>query len=675
MSNMKKRYAKCMLLLLDHMRADIPLATITSRDIPQELLPSEIPKMIVEYLNIRAYGVSHPTEDDRPILNRLSTLQFYKKAISSYMLNGNSHWDDVLNRGNPTKSKEVNDMIKQVVKHEVRHQGVSSKARRAFEYKEFLALCKLIRTKGFKANVSNVEALRWSRLTAMLNFQWQLMARQDDMINLKFETVTTNIEFPFALNCQMRWSKNISEERDAPDQVIFGSMEEYICPLLNLAQYIETAPKCGEVLSKEGHLFGGSKARSGIRRLFDVLLNDEEFHALLSGLIGNHSVRKGSATYAMRSGLSRDHTNRRGRWRVRKQVVDSYIDVNLPYPDSLAAHKLCGPRGSCKYKPNRQVNLPNSFILEKIVPHCMSLLGDAAALLLGHALLWAAFQDKNHRDEDYPLVQTWLRDRIVRSYEETYGPCESQNVDNPIKRISFVPQGVGDQVNIIEIDLDNDDDDDNNEDELTSSYNRIARMSSGGLGDAAAPILAHQITMQRQIEEVKGEMLQQLFELRTLNQKHYRILTSSIKRIAIEPVVRPRALLPGAEAQRGMHGQNINIEDEDDNELLELDTIRLVRLYKHPKSLFDLWKEYQFGLNGEKPAKEFTLEERGKNKSMYCRRKVFWDVIRSMVRAGHTSHTAIDKVYLVYGRGTSVTKILLKMIRDRKEGGHPSLTV
>ena len=52
------------------------------------------------------------------------------------------------------------------------------------------------------------------------------MARQDDMINLKFETVTTNLEFPFALNCQMRWSKYIQEERDSPDQVMFGSIEE-----------------------------------------------------------------------------------------------------------------------------------------------------------------------------------------------------------------------------------------------------------------------------------------------------------------------------------------------------------------------------------------------------------------------------------------------------------------
>ena len=77
------------------------------------------------------------------------------------------------------------------------------------------------------------------------------------------------------------------------------------------------------------------------------------------------------------------------------------------------------------------------------------------------------------------------------------------------------------------------------------------------------------------------------------------------------------------------------------------------KLYCSPKTLFDLWHEYQFGLNGCKPAKEFTLEERGKVKSVYCRRKVFWDVITLLVNAGHTSEVAIDKVYACYGRGKS----------------------
>ena len=101
----------------------------------------------------------------------------------------------------------------------------------------------------------------------------------------------------------------------------------------------------------------------------------------------------------------------------------------------------------------------------------------------------------------------------------------------------------------------------------------------------------------------------------------------------------------------------------------------LAKLYRSPKSLFDLWHEYQFGLNGEKPAKEFNSQERGKNKSMYCRRKVFWDVIRNLVNAGFTSDAAIDKVYQVYGRATSVTTILVMMVRDRKTGGNPNLRV
>ena len=98
------------------------------------------------------------------------------------------------------------------------------------------------------------------------------------------------------------------------------------------------------------------------------------------------------------------------------------------------------------------------------------------------------------------------------------------------------------------------------------------------------------------------------------------------------------------------------------------DTVRRMpaKLSRSPKTLFDLWHEYQFGLNGCKPAKDFTLEERGKVKSVYCRRKVFWDVVASLVNAGHTSEVAIDKVYACYGRVKSVTTILLNTVQDRR---------
>ena len=67
-------------------------------------------------------------------------------------------------------------------------------------------------------------------------------------------------------------------------------------------------------------------------------------------------------------------------------------------------------------------------------------------------------------------------------------------------------------------------------------------------------------------------------------------------------------------------------------------------------------------LDGEKPVKEFSSRERGKNKSIYCRQKLLWDVISDLIRAGYTSDTANDKVYQVYGRGTSVTSILVVIV-------------
>ena len=681
---MKKRYANCMKQFLDHIEAEVSVAIIISREIPQNLLLSITPKMIVAFLNAKAYGTEYPVEEDRPVRCRSNTLFFYKKALSSFMCNANSNWDDVLNRGNPTKARQVNEMIKRVIKHEVRHEGVSSKARRAFDYKEYLELCKLLRRKGFKTESSILDGLRYTRLLAMLNLQWQLMARMDDMINLKFESICTNLLFPFACNVKMRWSKNITEEREAPDQLILGSLEENICPFLTMAMYIETSAEAGELLSSDGHVFGGVKSRHGIRRLFDVLVSDAEFPVLLAGLVGNHSVRKGSATYAMRSGLSRDHTNRRGRWRVRKQVVDAYIDVNLPYPDTLAAHKLCGPKGSCKYTLHRDVDVSDSFLLEKVVPNCRRLLGDQVALPLGLALLWAGFRDKSHRNDETTdlMLQHWLQQKIVSAYEDSYGTVENLNIENPVRRLGLVPQGNGDQVNMIEIDFDGDDD----------AAAVVGTGSAGGLSsDTVGPLLAHQMTVQRQIEEVKSQVMQQLFEMKTQHHKQYRILTCNIKRIAIQPVVRPSRLIPGATAQgtqADTSGQttnhnetNLNNEEEkDETPYVGFDEVEHIfprhpQLYKSPKTLFDLWQEFQFGINGEKAARDFNYHERGKCKSLYSRRKVFWDCVATLVRAGHTSDTAIDKIYAAYGRNTSVTNILLKMIQDRRVGGHPSLRV
>ena len=59
---------------------------------------------------------------------------------------GNLAWDEISLKGNSTKSEEVNDCIKDVMKAEVQNQGVLMAAKRAVEYKEFLNL--IVRKKG-----------------------------------------------------------------------------------------------------------------------------------------------------------------------------------------------------------------------------------------------------------------------------------------------------------------------------------------------------------------------------------------------------------------------------------------------------------------------------------------------------------------------------------------------
>ena len=101
----------------------------------------------------------------------------------------------------------------------------------------------------------------------------------------------------------------------------------------------------------------------------------------------------------------------------------------------------------------------------------------------------------------------------------------------------------------------------------------------------------------------------------------------------------------------------------------------IAKLSKCPRSLHELWKEYEFGSGGFKAAKDFTERERGADKSKYYRRNVFWKKVGELILAGLSSDDACDLVYRCYGSSCSVTCILNKMISDKKVGGHPGLRI
>ena len=86
-----------------------------------------------------------------------------------------------------------------------------------------------------------------------------------------------------------------------------------------------------------------------------------------------------------------------------------------------------------------------------------------------------------------------------------------------------------------------------------------------------------------------------------------------------------------------------------------------------------LWREYQFGLGNNKAARDFTHHERGRISWKYSFRNNFWELVDGRIRYGDTYNTAIDRIYEVYGRNQSVTKILEAIRRDKPNGGHPNL--
>ena len=78
------------------------------------------PIHVARWMKLRAYGMEEPGPNDQPTFARSGSLEFWKKAISSFMPNRLMAWNAIASAGNPTRSIEVNDLIKAIRKKEVR---------------------------------------------------------------------------------------------------------------------------------------------------------------------------------------------------------------------------------------------------------------------------------------------------------------------------------------------------------------------------------------------------------------------------------------------------------------------------------------------------------------------------------------------------------------------------
>ena len=193
------------------------------------------------------------------------------------------------------------------------------------------------------------------------------------------------------------------------------------------------------------------------------------------------------------------------------------------------------------------------------------------------------------------------------------------------------------------------------------------RRMTGGIGNQSVrnQLLALQSGIMA-IRRDQATLKTDIGEVLIANARNFDIMNGNIKRIALQPARRVdrsgtleagNAVMAGVDAGDGTGGDRTHAV-----------MIPAASLMPTPRSLYDLWQEYQHGIGGRKPARLFSHSERGHVKHKYHRRKIVWDIVSGIVRQGHTSDAAIDRLHAIYGAQTSVTNIINGLKRDKKNG-------
>jgi hypothetical protein len=276
-------------------------------------------------------------------------------------------------------------------------------------------------------------------------------------------------------------------------------------------------------------------------------------------------------------------------------------------------------------------------MMNVVAPTINQIYGEEMALLLAPALLWAAFDESVAAKSVMPAS---LRKLSVDGFT---GGCET----NPVEKVSLLITGSGDQLRIV--DLMTQDSTPNSDTTHTgggvATAGGTTQGTSQGSGEEIQGLYSLLYQQQRQIEELKRDHNERtdglLAEVRWMN--------TNIHRITRQPVIR----------KVGVKG------------IVNPSVIVLYRappsLSSRPTDLYVLWKEYEFGIGGRKAAKDFTYRERGASRAIFCRRKVFLDVVLRLISDGYTHETAIDHIYNHYGKQKSVTQILMCIRKEKSE--------
>ena len=384
---------------------------------------------LVHYFEFLAYGTENVMAGAKPTGYRSNSLLAYKRSISYYMPLHND-FDVFANRGNPTKAKSINTFIKKVKQFEARDQGAKSQVKRAYTVEEFNRVVK----RG-KKKVQKRESYFFRFIfSAILVLQNVLAGRIDDMIMLDVDELKKSREKGL-IEIKLTWSKNIYSEDASYYQLIMGSMDSNLCPLIALGAYVSYFETNGELQKHEDRerpvvnpadpnwatkqhpepilpgFFRISKTKKVTKSRFRTRLTKINEDEDITGC-STHSTRKKAVEEIQDCQLERKISVQRGRWQDAEDKQASAIyhkRLNKGY-DYKAANCLAGPLGSSRY---HVVGLTEQIVKE-ILP-AGDTLKNGVANVLTSAVIWAS-KDVNARI----LIPTNTQKRIA-DYEAAHG--------------------------------------------------------------------------------------------------------------------------------------------------------------------------------------------------------------------------------------------------------------
>eukprot|EP00957_Ditylum_brightwellii_P106088 8092094-Ditylum_brightwellii.AAC.1 len=148
---------------------------------------------------MKIYGKDDLSPINNPTKGCNTSLKYYIMTLSYLMPNHQMVWNELMKVGNPTNSKDVNDLIGVVILKEIWKQGQPLYSDQSFEEPDVEQAMQIL--------LSFPDFLKRRKYATMFMFQIHFVACLDDTCHVKKENITPCFQFPIALLCHLCWSK------------------------------------------------------------------------------------------------------------------------------------------------------------------------------------------------------------------------------------------------------------------------------------------------------------------------------------------------------------------------------------------------------------------------------------------------------------------------------------